>query len=344
MVNLNKKFILLIILVFITSCSTILNRKIASENAFDEVYGTTLNSKVKEVRIPYLGIIDAHNKLTEKQKKEFEQTSLKLFEGDNALASLPRVLSQEEYNLIRKGTHQRAKAISAFLKDHYSGKKLYLDNEIIPKAVIDRITERAGESEWEKYLTGENISFWYGPDIIRGPPTKEFPEGKFFIVEDNPSFIGGMGDLLKAREIMDKLNPEYQKIANSPDPNNFYKRLTDTYKKKAQKYKGVAVVVQYTREIAADNEDKRIKELFSRFGIETVEFDPLEPSNKFPKLTVDENDITWLVKKVGIKEKVGYVIGNLNPADLEPTHPVNRKYLLKEVAEWAIIPGNVSKK
>ena len=59
-----------------------------------------------------------------------------------------------------------------------------------------------------KNLVKKTWGFWYGPDIIRGPEGSFFVfccflfcfglmffPGKFYVVEDNIGYVGGIGDL-----------------------------------------------------------------------------------------------------------------------------------------------------
>ncbi len=322
------------------SCQNIAYRDLASAPAFDEVYGEN-----GEIRPVYRGVIELYRSLSDEQKNELQQKSLKDFQGDNALLMLPRVLSEDEYSGIQAGVNQRSQALRAFLKDHYSGDKNYLKAGIIPEDVITRIINRSHESEWEGSIRPENLNFWYGPDIIRGPPTEDFPEGRFLVVEDNPSFIGGMGDLNRAREILDRYMPEYQRVIGSPNPSSFYRQITASYKEAAFRKGGIAVAVQYPHSMAADNEDMRTREIMKEHGIETVTIDPYKnhaDSKKYPKLKVTDSGVFLLKHKGAKPQKVGHLIANMNPGDLEPSHQANRTYRAVEEAEWLLEEGALS--
>lgn len=337
------KNLLIVLFFFISSCQIPSGkRRIAQDgsDAFDEVYGT---SGGKEVRLVYQGIIEHYEALSDEEKKKLAQATLKDFDGDNALLPLPRVLSEVEFGDLKKGVEQRGRALRAFLKDHYSGKRKYLQEGIVPETVINRIIKRAGEEDWDKYIKPSNLNFWYGPDVIRGPPTPDFPEGQFLVVEDNPSFIGGMGDLVRAREILDRYMPVYSKVTQSGTPNKFYERLIADYKKRGENYKGKTVVVQYITELTADNEEQRIRAMMEGAGIDVVFVDPYSQNKKWPKngkrLTSKDGKL-FIEKKTkngNIKRsKVGYVVTNMNPQDLELSHPANRKYHILAEAEWEL--------
>lgn len=308
--------------------------------AFDEVYGT---SGGQRVRLAYEGIINHYDSLSEEERKQIAKATLRDFDGDNALLPLPRVLSETEFENLKRGVNQRGRAIRDFLKDHYSGKKRYLKDGVIPEEVIRRIIARAGEEDWDGVIKPENINFWYGPDVIRGPPKPGFPEGQFLVVEDNPSFIGGVGDLIRARDILDRYMPGYSRETQSPRPEKFYKSLLADYKKRAESFGGKAVVVQYITELTADNEEKRIRAIMEEAGIEVVFINPYTKNTGWKRdgkrLIVKEGELV-LEEKLQTgrvrSSKVGYVVTNMNPQDLELSHGSNRKYHILAEAEWEL--------
>ncbi len=331
----------------LTSCQSPVSRQLAQQEAFDEVYGTSGGS---ETRLVYQGIIEHYEALSDEEKAQLAKATLKDFDGDNALLPLPRVLSEVEFDTLKRGVEQRGKALRAFLKDHYSGKKSYLEAGLMPKEVIDRIIKRAGEEDWATFIRPGNLNFWYGPDVIRGPPSPDFPEGQFLVVEDNPSFIGGMGDLVRAREVLDRYMPIYSKVTQSGTAEKFYERLISDYKKRAERFGGKPVVVQYVTELTADNEEMRIRALMENAGVDVVFIDPYSRNQKWPengKRLVTKKGELFLEKKTKsgqIKSsKVGYVIANMNPQDLELSHPANMKYHTLAEAEWELEQKNIKK-
>ncbi|MBL6988810.1 MAG: circularly permuted type 2 ATP-grasp protein [Bacteriovoracaceae bacterium] len=309
---------------------------------FDEVTGVSDT----QVRPAYQGVIEIYNSLSSQKKRQIEQATSVEFAGDNPLLPLPKVLTVEESKQLQLGTAQRGRALQAFLQDHY-GNKEYLKDGIIPEDVITRIVERNNESMWAKYIRPAHIQFWYGPDIIRGPPTEGFPEGRFMVVEDNPTFIGGPGDLIQARKSIFKHVPEYKKLlGDSPDPGRFYDQLADNYKFLAKQRDGVAVLVAYASDISSDNEGMRVEKIFKERGMEVVIMDYRHPKNnrhkKKVKRIVTDKDGVWLIKpqrKGPAKRiKVGHILNNLSPADIEMKHPANRQAFILEEAHWHIDP------
>lgn len=293
---------------------------------------------------PFRKIYDG---LSDEQKIALEKKGLQDFKKDNALLAYPRLLTPKEKEILEKGVAQRGLAIHAFLQDYYSGENSFLKAEIIPKEVLDRIVLRHGESDWKKYIRPEHISFWYGPDIIRGPPDPKNPEAfNFRIVEDNTDFIGGIGDLKLARESLEKNIPEYKKLINSPKPTLYYDKIAEEYFKRAKKFGGIPVMALYPRQMAADNEDKRIKEIFEERGIKTVVIDrTTNNSRRIPRLETDQEGV-WLIEKSGSKlkkTKVGHIVGNMNVQDLEPSFPANRRYQVISAAKDALEDKKVAK-
>lgn len=327
---------LLLITLFLVSCADNAKRSLSSGEAFDEIYGTS--GREQMVRPVYRGIVDSYNRMSESDKKAFHEKSLKDFSGDNALHPLPRVLSESEYEFLKKGVVQRGKAIRSFLVDHYSGKKEYAKQGIIPPSIITRIVQRSHEQMWEGRVNVDTLNFWYGPDVIRGPPDENFPEGRFLVVEDNPGFIGGMGDLIQARKTLLESNKDLKNITNSPDPKLFYKNLANSYKKRAQKYGGAPVMIQYTMKLAADNEDLRIKDIFENEGIRVVHYNPYStrPFLGEDKVVTEKDGVYLYTKKDGTetKTKIGYIVSNMDPEDLELSYAANRpKRIIKEAED-----------
>lgn len=326
----------LIFFLLLSSCQFSGSRRVAQEVAFDEIYGTSGEQKI--VRPVYRGIIEIYDRMSPEEKEKFYKETLAEFSGDNTLLPLPRVLDEGEYDFLKKGVEQRGAAIRAFLEDHYSGKKSYAKSGVVPQTVIDRIVTRSHEQLWPGKVNVNALNFWYGPDIIRGPPSAEFPEGRFYVVEDNPGFIGGVGDLIQARKsLMDRM-PDVDRITGSPDPKNFYDKMIASYKERARQYGGVPVVIQYASDLAADNEDKRIKEIFEKEGVEVVKYNPF---NKKPfyngKELITERDGVYLLKTVRgqkVKTKVGYLVANSDPQDIDLSHPANRPKRILMEAEW----------
>jgi len=147
----------------------------------------------------------------------------------------PRILTKAEDIELSRGTEQRGKALAMFLREYYAGRKSF--EAVIPRSVLDRIVSRSGESGYLGKVKPENIAFPYGPDIIR---TRD---GKWAVIEDNPGFIGGIGDLKIARESLLKQMPKFKDILNAKnDPREYYRKVIELAKKKAHPKTGKIIL------------------------------------------------------------------------------------------------------
>jgi uncharacterized circularly permuted ATP-grasp superfamily protein len=324
------KFFLLLLLL---ACSTTTHRlpsQIAEQ--YDEIYDEN-----GEVRQAYKNIWNVYEGLDPSELKEFRQNSLADFSGDNALLPLPRVLNQHETEFLRRGVEQRGRALSLFLQDIHSDNPQI--TKIIPKEILDKILARSGEELFNQSGSNSPDSrFYYGPDIIRGPPTEKFPNGVFYVIEDNPGFVGGLGDLILAQESLLKNLPEYEGKLTDAKPENFYSELAKNYKDLAKKNNGIAVIAMYPNSRRADNEDGRVEKIFSELHIKTINVAPYS-SNQFIKgKKIEANDDgVWLLeknKKGDVKRtRVGHLLTLMDPSDIDLTHEKNRHIMLRHVAE-----------
>lgn len=295
----------------------IMQINVLADNALDEVY-----TESGTIKSQYEQIIGIYENLSPSLREKLQEQSQIEFDGDNKLLMLPKVISEEESDLLNRGVSQRAKAIMAFLEDHYSGEKNYLRDGLIPEDVINRILHRSGDAFWQDYLGPTDFSFDYGPDIIRAPGGPQAENGVFHVVEDNIDYVGGRGDLIRAREIIDRHIPEYQAALNSPDPKDYYDQLARQYHQEAHEKGGMAVILSYPKSIRADNEEERYERIFKERGIPSVEAPNLfsEPEG-FPRLEVKEEGVYYLSHEGASPKKVGHIIANMNPEHIEPNHP-----------------------
>ncbi|MBS1962723.1 MAG: circularly permuted type 2 ATP-grasp protein [Bdellovibrionales bacterium] len=282
-------------------------------------------------RLHYEGIGQVYEKIPAKRKKELLVEGEKLFEGDNPLNLLPRVLTEDEMATLEAGVKQRATALKLFFQDHYSGKKSYLKENVLPRDFVDQIIARHGEQSWEGKIPDSALSWLYGPDILR------LPDGSFAVVEDNFGYLGGLGDLERAPDALLKLVPEYQRYLEVPNPLAFYQKLANRYHARAEKFGGKAVLLTYRPSEFDDNEGFRLRDLMDRFGVESVYFNSLaSPDGRTAKyLEVRENGV-YLKTKVGGKtksEKVGYLFIQGHMDDMDSLSEGARRGRLIKVAE-----------
>jgi len=305
------------------------------DRLFDEIYGTSADQST--VRESYEDILRIYKTINPQRLKEFKKISTEEFSGDNALHPLPRMLTQGEQDFLASGVAQRGKAIQAFLKDYFSGKKTYVEAGIIPESVVQKFVTLSQEQGWFDEIRAKNLEFWYGPDIIRGPPAAGFPDGVFYVIEDNTGYVGGMGDLNAAREILLKHFPEYKAgISQSSKtlPQNFYKALAEKYIKDAAKYDGEPLVLLYPKNSSDDNEDLRVKKIFSDLGVEATSYSQ-SSTKRFEK----REDGLYLVRIDGKKKtekKIGLIIADMDPVDLDNASPANLQFNPDEDAKQGI--------
>ncbi|MCB0350714.1 MAG: circularly permuted type 2 ATP-grasp protein [Bdellovibrionales bacterium] len=255
-------------------------------------------------------------KLSEKEKREYLKESKKAFSGDNTLDPMPRVLDGREYDqVLKRGVEQRARALVAFLKDHYSGRRTYLSAGIVSESTIRSIIERTSDHTYDQLLKGEKISFVYGPDIIRDE------KGQWRVIEDNPGFVGGIGDLVLAQKFYLKNFPHLSENFSYRDAEKFYDELARLYKKRAAAHGGD--VVMYMTPPYPDNEDKRVRKLLSERGIRFISPYTTE------RLSVEKDGVYTLNTKTNKKTKVGLIILNGEHWWLDANYEANTLRLQK---------------
>jgi len=242
------------------------------------------------IRTPYLVIIQEIKKIQNSDPdriRGFPEKSLRDFKKDNSLYHIPRMLSVEEHHTIRAGVDQRARTIAAFLQDHYSTEKhLYQQHKVIPRKVIRQMVVRNNEQKVDKVFPN-HWAFWYGPDIIRGP------DGSFYVCEDNIGYVGGFGDLICARNSLLDTFPEFQNSISGPDPKKFYTEISENYRKNINSDEKI-ILLHYPTWMTADHEERRVKNIFRKFGIISVVV-PMVSSRK--KRLIEKKN--WLFLKMG---------------------------------------------
>lgn len=274
---------------------------------FDELYK---GSELREVYKPLKEYLESPK--AKADEEAFLIESRRAFQKDNALDPVPRILTADEAKQIQEGVEQRARALRAFLKDHYSGKRTYAKAGIMSEETVARIISRTGELALDGVVNPETVSFMYGPDIIRDA------DGKWRVIEDNHGFVGGIGDLKLAFELIMKKHPSLAQSYEFADPMVFYRSIARAYREKALAYGGKAIL--YMTPPYADNEDKRVEKIFAAEGVETITPD----SKKELKITSD--GVFLLSEENGrrSREKVGYVFMNGEHAWLDNTFPASR--------------------
>ncbi|MEO0335605.1 MAG: circularly permuted type 2 ATP-grasp protein, partial [Pseudomonadota bacterium] len=108
---------------------------------------------------------------------------------------IPLILdSLEAFDQIQLGVQQRADVLHAFFADIAVGQARALEEDIVPMEVfqlilqgLDRELKLEHIREMYAGKTAADISFFYGPDIMR------LPDGRWVVIEDNVGNLGGVG-------------------------------------------------------------------------------------------------------------------------------------------------------
>lgn len=314
----------------IASCqSNSLDTRAPATDTYDEVFDSSGN-----IREQYTDVWPWWESLSDADKARLMEEGSKAFQGDNAFLPLPRLLTDDELDTLQSGVDQRARALQAFLKDHYSGEKAYL-NQLIPDEVMKRILQRTGEFLYEGIVDPENIRFVYGPDIIRDA------DGVWRVLEDNPGYVGGMGDLTRARSTLKELNPQVAALPEQENPADFYQKMAAAFKKEARPLNGV--VVMYQIPPYPDNEDLRLRKLFQDQGVVVV-----TPNSKNKIVSTDrglflespaKNDPSKVVRK-----RIGYLYLNGEHNWMDDGHPVTERLAWIEEAKDHLDQKSLNKK
>jgi len=302
--------------------------------AFDEVRDSEGN-----VRANYDGIYQVYERMTPSQRVRLRnQFHRQDFQGDNALLPLPRVIDANEYEqTLRPGVEQRGRALTEFLKDILSGRFEIAEAGIIPKEFIEALLRQYNAEEWAKVLRPEDLSFWYGPDLVRSA------DGQFRVLEDNIGNLGGIGDLVTAQESLFERIPGYKQQGDFNDPEKFYNEMIDRYQTRAQKHGGIVAMVQYTKNLYSDNENLRVRKLFEDRGVEIVKVNLWNPYDKRLSRKLDvTKDGVFLENSQGKKVKVGFVAVGVEASDLDSSHPAFKKRRIVNEARVQMENPNLS--
>lgn len=296
--------------------------------AYDEVHDST-----GAPRPAYRDVYPLISRLTARQSLAQMLRSQQMFRGDNRLNPWPRILTRTEYETLKKGVEQRAKALRRFLEDHYSGQRSY--QQIIPKHLVDRIMARTHEAGIK--LRPDQIAFPYGPDVMRAV------DGKFYVIEDNPGFIGGPGDLLEARRALFTLNPGLAEVLHPlDDPMDYYRNLVEDARHRAIPRNGK--IVLYLTPPYDDHEHKRLRAIMSDLGVTVVS------NHSDTRLLADEDGAYLYHKKKrnskgkNKEERVGFIFLNGEHKFIDAGHPAMRRALLLSEADEALARTDLKRK
>src|SRR6266851_4358017 len=113
---------------------------------------------------------------------------------------IPRILSANEWDILRRGLEQRVKAINAYVKDIYNRREI-LKAGVVPEDLIFRNPVFRPEMNGQRVPHDIYVHI-VGIDIVRAD------EGRFYVLEDNARTPSGVSYMLENREIMMRLFPE----------------------------------------------------------------------------------------------------------------------------------------
>lgn len=282
------------------------------QNAFSrdkgEVYFDEIFDRAGKLRPQYVELYDDFVNRSKAERDALLRKSEQVYHGDNKLHDIPLILTADEFDAkYAAGVEQRARAILAFLQDYYSGEHRF--REIVNEETIRKIVERNGEVAYQNYIDGKNLSYFYGPAFMRNA------KGEMVVLEDNSGAVGLAFDLRVAFQYILKSNPQILRYLKLRDPDDFYRKLAETYKERAEKNGGNAVLL--VPPVRTDGEDARAREIFEDYGIEIV-----YPNGRDLKLKANEDGVYTYSKLRGKKslEKVGYVILSADPVWYDNTH------------------------
>eukprot|EP00011_Vannellida_sp_DIVA3-517-6-12_P007134 CAMPEP_0114625128 /NCGR_PEP_ID=MMETSP0168-20121206/11114_1 /TAXON_ID=95228 ORGANISM="Vannella sp., Strain DIVA3 517/6/12" /NCGR_SAMPLE_ID=MMETSP0168 /ASSEMBLY_ACC=CAM_ASM_000044 /LENGTH=707 /DNA_ID=CAMNT_0001836407 /DNA_START=22 /DNA_END=2143 /DNA_ORIENTATION=+ len=310
----------------------------SEEEYFDELYKS--NGKPRGAYAGVLHVLKRLEGSAPERIDAFPAQSLKDFEKDNSLYHLPRMLTPKQHQRLYRGVRQRGRALQQFVCDFYSSERKFMKAKIIPGKLLKEIIRRNLDMGMMKVFQTDSWSFWYGPDIIRGP------DGSFYCCEDNAGYCGGFGDLVIARKSLLTQFPEYgpEIVQEAQNPMTFYRQLSKHYHSFVKKGEKV-VLLHYPMWMTADNEERRVVKLFRKVGIDSVVI-PVGSSEKKknkkkkkprPQLVVTDSGVELVSHGPGGEQRtaVGMVVIDAEPFDVDPRNSsVRRKLLLDEARYW----------
>lgn len=113
---------------------------------------------------------------------------------------VPRVFAAAEWDMIERGSVQRANALNAFLADIY-GQRSILKEGVVPAAMVDN--NEAYEPVMKGILPpGGIFSHIIGVDLVR------VSEDETYVLEDNCRTPSGISYVLQNREVMQRMFPD----------------------------------------------------------------------------------------------------------------------------------------
>ena len=113
---------------------------------------------------------------------------------------IPRVLAQREWQSLRRGLEQRARALNAFIHDVYNGREILRAGRI-PEALVLHNDEFRPEVAGLA-LPGGMYAHITGIDMVRTG------EDEYYVLEDNCRTPSGVSYMIENRAVMQRLFPD----------------------------------------------------------------------------------------------------------------------------------------
>ncbi|MGA8278324.1 MAG: circularly permuted type 2 ATP-grasp protein [Rhodanobacteraceae bacterium] len=113
---------------------------------------------------------------------------------------IPRVLAQAEWQRLRSGLEQRARALNAFIHDVYHDREIVRAGHIPERLILHNAEFRPEMAGLD--LPGHMYSHIAGIDMVRTGPDD------YYVLEDNCRTPSGVSYMVENREVMQRLFPD----------------------------------------------------------------------------------------------------------------------------------------
>ena len=133
---------------------------------------------------------------------------------------IPRVMAQAEWQRLRQGLEQRAKALNAFLHDVYHDREIIRAGRIPEKLILHNAEFRPEMNGLD--LPGRIYSHISGIDMVRTGPDD------YYVLEDNCRTPSGVSYMVENREVMQRLFPDLFRKARVAPVAHYADELLET--------------------------------------------------------------------------------------------------------------------
>ena len=133
---------------------------------------------------------------------------------------IPRVLAQSEWQRLRQGLEQRAKALNAFLHDVYHDRDIIRAGRMPERLILHNAEFRPEMNGLD--LPGRVYSHISGIDMVRTGPDD------YYVLEDNCRTPSGVSYMVENREVMQRLFPDLFRQARVAPVAHYADELLET--------------------------------------------------------------------------------------------------------------------